>query len=176
MAIHPILRFPDRRLRQKTRPVVDFDDALRKRLRDLEDTMYDAEGLGLAGPQLGLDRSLLVMDCAWKEGERNPIYVVNPEILSASEETEISSEGCLSIPDETIDVPRAVRLRVTYQDQEGITHEWDCEGLEARCLAHEIDHLQGRLIVDYVSPLKRQLISQRARKAKRANRTASRNR
>ena len=149
MAVLDILVYPNAALKAKTRPVEAFGDELKKTIADMKETMYLANGVGLAAPQVGDDRRLIVID--WQE---NRYVLVNPEILE-SEGEERCEEGCLSFPGIYEQVTRPNRIRVRYQDEEGEWHDEVIEGFLARVFAHEIDHLDGRLLIDNLSPLKR---------------------
>ena len=166
MAILPILIHPDPRLRKKTLPVTVFDDKLQKLIDDLFETMYDAPGVGLAANQCGVQLRLSVMDCS--EGKTEPMVLINPEILSTDERQEME-EGCLSVPDIRDTIQRYNRLRVRALDRHGKPFEMDCEGLAAQCVQHEIDHLDGKLYVDYLSSLKRERIKKKLTKLKEAH-------
>lgn len=169
MAIRPILIHPDPRLKKRCDPVDAVDGAVRALIADMFETMYDAPGIGLAAPQVGVLSRVLVMDCAkTDEEDPAPIAMINPEILSSSEETNIHEEGCLSIPEEFNDVERPAAVRVAYTDEHGARHEIDCDGLLATCVQHEIDHLNGKLFIDYLGPMKRQMITGRMKKLKKA--------
>lgn len=166
MAILPILIHPDPRLRKKTLPVTVFDDKLQKLIDDLFETMYDAPGVGLAANQCGVQLRLSVMDCS--EGKTEPMVLINPEILLTDERQEME-EGCLSVPDIRDTIQRFNRLRVRALDRHGKPFEMDCEGLAAQCVQHEIDHLDGKLYVDYLSSLKRERIKKKLTKLKGAH-------
>ncbi|WP_022976697.1 MULTISPECIES: peptide deformylase [Nevskia] len=166
MAILPILIHPDPRLRKKTLPVTVFDDKLQKLIDDLFETMYDAPGVGLAANQCGVQLRLSVMDCS--EGKTEPMVLINPEILLTDERQEME-EGCLSVPDIRDTIQRFNRLRVRALDRHGKPFEMDCEGLAAQCVQHEIDHLDGKLYVDYLSSLKRERIKKKLTKLKEAH-------
>ncbi len=165
MALLPILTHPDPRLRQKTKLVTVFDDKLQKLIDDLFDTMYDAPGVGLAANQCGVLLRLSVMDCS--EAKTEPMVLINPEILSTDERQEME-EGCLSVPDIRDTIERFNRLRVRALDRHGQPFELDCEGLMAQCVQHEIDHLDGKLYIDYLSSLKRERIKKKMLKLKAA--------
>ena len=167
MAIRNILIYPDVRLRKVAEPVNAIDDSVGKLLRDLRETMYDAPGIGLAATQIGVLRRVLVMDCA-REGEDSALrMLVNPVVLAASEETEAREEGCLSLPEVSEDITRPTQVRVRYLDENGQDVDAEFSGLEAVCVQHEIDHLDGRLIIDHVGAVKRRLITNRLRRRKR---------
>jgi len=136
-------------------------------------TMYDAPGIGLAAPQIGVLSRILVMDCTKSDEEDPaPIAMINPEVLWTSDDKNIHEEGCLSIPEEFNDVERPAQVRVAYTDEHGARHEIDCDGLLATCVQHEIDHLNGKLFIDYLGPMKRQMITGRMKKRKREKATA----
>ena len=165
----PILIHPDPRLRKLCDPVTEIDDSIRVLANDMLETMYDAPGLGLAAPQIGVNLRMLVMDCADKdEGEAPaPTCVINPEIVLTSDDINVREEGCLSLPGMFSDVERPADLRVRYVDQNGTEHERDFSGLWATCMQHEIDHLNGTLFIDHISALKRQRINSKMKKLKR---------
>jgi peptide deformylase len=173
MAVRPILRFPDPRLRQVSRPVTDFDDGLRQLVADMKDTMYLAEGAGLAAIQVGEPLRLFIIDpeVAGGTAEDPPLALINPELLSISEEEQMGDEGCLSFPGIFVPVKRGQRARVRAQDVEGKTFEVEGEGLFARALQHENDHLSARLLIDMVGPVKRQIIKRKMRKENEAEAT-----
>ena len=155
MALLNILHFPDPRLRTVARPVTEFDDELAQLVRDMFETMYEAPGIGLAATQVDRHIRLLVMDVS--ENRDQPRCLVNPEILEADGEEE-SDEGCLSVPGFYEKVRRAEHIRVRAQDERGEFHEFEASGIEAVCIQHEMDHLEGKLFVDYLSNLKRNRI------------------
>jgi len=168
MALRPVLQFPDKRLREKSRPLAEIGDAVRELARDMLDVMYDEPGIGLAAPQLGEPVRLIVVDTEWTEegAERSPVVLVNPEI-TAREGTLVWTEGCLSVPDFTAEVERAERVTLRALDLEGRDYVEEAEGLRAVCFQHEIDHLDGILFIDRISRLKRNLYVQRRKKAVR---------
>lgn len=155
MTLLNILHYPDPRLRTVAKAVTEFDDALKQLVSDLFETMYEAPGIGLAATQVDQHIRLLVMDVS--EHQNQPRCLINPVILKADGEEE-SDEGCLSVPGFYEKVRRADRIRVRAQDQSGEFSEFEVEGLEAVCIQHEMDHLQGKLFVDYLSNLKRNRI------------------
>lgn len=175
MAIRPILIHPDPRLKTVADPVVDIDDELRQLASDMLQTMYDAPGSGLAGPQVGVLKRIFVMDCAKKEGEGadpSPMVLLNPEIVAASDARRVYEEGCLSIPEIFADVERPAEVTMRWTDLDGAEHRQDFDGFAAVCVQHELDHLNGRLYIDYLSPLKRQLITRKMQKLKRDRKRA----
>jgi peptide deformylase len=164
MALLPILEFPDPRLRTRAQPVQEFDGALSKLIASMLETMYAAPGIGLAATQVNVHKRLIVMDVSAEHTD--PQVFINPEILTR-EGTQVSEEGCLSVPTIFEDVERAARVRVRTQDASGRTLERDLEGLQAVCLQHEMDHLDGKLFVDYLSSLKRERIRRKLEKDRR---------
>jgi peptide deformylase len=155
MAIREIITLPDPKLRLISKPIERFDDDLRRLIDDMQATMYEAPGVGLAAIQVAEPIRLLVADVSPKEGPRDPIALVNPEILWSSEERSLYEEGCLSIPEYYEEIERPASVRVAYVDRDGKQHELQAEGLLATVLQHEIDHLDGVLFIDYLSKLKR---------------------
>ncbi len=166
--IRPILIHPDPRLKKHCAPVDDLSDARRKLAKDMLETMYDAPGIGLAAPQVGVMERLITLDCVKAQGEApEPMVMFNPEVLSTSEETNVYEEGCLSIPEQYAEVTRPKEVRVGWIDMDGNPQERDFDGLWATCVQHEIDHLDGKLFIDYLKPLKRQMITRKMVKLKR---------
>jgi peptide deformylase len=168
MTIFPILTIPDPILRKKASSIERVDDELRRLADDMLATMYDAPGIGLAAPQIGISRRLVVMDPAKDDAPKTPIVMVNPEILQRSEEMRLHEEGCLSIPDVTAEVERPALIRVAFIDREGKPQEMELEGIWSTLVQHEIDHLNGILFIDYLSRLKRDMIVKKFTKQKRA--------
>ena len=164
MAVRPIITLPDPLLRKASAPVERVDDALRALADDMLETMYAAPGVGLAAVQVGILRRLIVLDTAGKEEEPHPLVLINPEILTLGSEMRVHEEGCLSIPDVRVEIERPGSLRVRYLDRDGKTQELEAEGLLATAIQHEIDHLNGRLIIDFLSRLKRDIIVRKFRK------------
>ncbi len=164
MAILNILEFPDPRLRKKAVPVVDVDDDLRKLIDDMFETMYAAPGIGLAATQVDVHRRLLVSDISQEKDD--PHVMINPEILER-DGVAVTEEGCLSVPGYFEEVERAERVRVRYLDRDGRQVEKTAEGLPSVCIQHEIDHLNGKLFVDYLSEAKRQRIRKKLMKDRR---------
>ena len=166
--IRSILIHPDPRLKRICTPVDDLSDGLRALADDMLQTMYDAPGIGLAAPQVGVLERLIVMDCVKEEGETpRPLVMFNPEILAASDETSVYEEGCLSIPEQYAEVTRPSAVDVRWIDRDGNERQETFDGLWATCVQHEIDHLNGKLFIDYLGPMKRQLITRRMQKLKR---------
>ena len=173
MAKRPILILPDERLRAIAEPIAQVDNEVKQLAKDMLDTMYDAPGIGLAAPQIGELRRIVVMDLA-KEGEEpDPIVMVNPEILKYSDETVVTEEGCLSIPELYYDVERPAEVTVRYTDLEGKVIEREANDRLAICIQHELDHLDGVLYIDYLSRLKRDRVLKKFQKAERLNKKAS---
>ncbi|MGA2024935.1 MAG: peptide deformylase [Steroidobacteraceae bacterium] len=170
MALLPILEFPDPRLRTRAEPVRSFDPRLRQLAADMLETMYAAAGIGLAATQVNVHRSLLVIDPS--EQRNQPRVYINPQILT-SDGLAVAEEGCLSLPNIYDQVERAARVRVRAQDLDGNVYERDLEGLEAVCVQHEMDHLSGKLFVDYLSSLKRYRIRRRLEKERRERPTGA---
>lgn len=164
--IRPILIHPDPRLKKPCDPVTEFTGELRQLADDMLETMYDAPGIGLAAPQIGVMRRMLVMDCI-KDGPARPMVLINPQVTWSSEDLAVYEEGCLSIPDQYAEVKRPAEVRVEWQDLTGATQEEQFSGLWATCVQHEIDHLNGKLFIDYLGPLKRQMITRKMEKLKR---------
>lgn len=159
-----ILEFPDPRLRTVARPVRSFDRELDQLIDDMIDTMYSAKGIGLAATQVNVHRQLLVLDVS--EAQDQPRVYVNPEILESSG-SETCEEGCLSVPGIYAEVSRAETIRVAALDRQGERFEETLVGMHAVCLQHEMDHLKGKLFVDYLSPLKRQMVRKKLEKQRR---------
>ncbi|MEO6967954.1 MAG: peptide deformylase [Rhodanobacteraceae bacterium] len=164
MAKLDILEFPDPRLRTQAQAVTAFDAWLKRLAADMLETMYEAPGIGLAATQVDVHRRLLVTDVS--EQRNDPRVLVNPKILDAQGH-QTYQEGCLSVPGIFADVERAGSIRVHAQDLEGKTFEFEADGLLAVCIQHEMDHLIGKLFVDYLSPLKRELVRRKLEKARR---------
>lgn len=166
MAIRKILYLPDARLRTVAKSVVDFDDNLQTLIDDMFDTMYDAHGVGLAAPQIGVSLRLSVIDVVGDKQPQNQIVIINPEII-ASEGEKQYEEGCLSVPGAYDTVVRAQKVTIRALDRTGKPFEVTGEDLLAECFQHEIDHLNGKLFVDLLSPLKRALARKKLDKYKR---------
>ena len=164
MAKLQILHYPDPRLRERARPVERVDDEIRRLADDMLETMYEAPGIGLAATQVGVPKRVIVIDIS--DDKSSPLVLINPEILSR-EGVEEMEEGCLSVPGVYERVRRAERVRVRALDREGKAVEFDADGLLAVCIQHEVDHLDGKLFVDYLSELKRSRIRKRLEKQRR---------
>jgi peptide deformylase len=163
-----ILEYPDERLRTQAQPVTRFDAALQQLAEDMLETMYAAPGVGLAAPQVGVAKRVIVVDAAAKGEPPQPYRMANPEIVWASDEDNTYNEGCLSLPEHYADVVRPKVVRVRYLDHENEIRELEADGLLATCVQHEMDHLDGILFVDHISALKRNMILRKLLKAKRA--------
>ena len=164
MALLPILEYPDPRLRTIARPVTAFDDRLRKLVADMAETMYEAPGVGLAASQVDVHERIVVIDTS--ETKDDLQVFINPEIVWASDEQVECEEGCLSVPGVYDAVTRPARVRLRAQDEHGEPFELDCAGLLAVCVQHEMDHLLGKVFVEYLSPLKQDRIKTKMRKRK----------
>ena len=168
MTIRPILIHPDPRLKKPADPVAEITDEIRVLAADMLQTMYDAPGIGLAAPQVGQGVRLLVMDCIKEEGvPPRPLALINPEVVWSSEDRAVYEEGCLSIPEQFADVERPASVEVTWTDLDGESRRERFDGLWATCVQHEIDHLDGKLFIDYLKPLRRQMITRKMQKLKR---------
>ncbi|MDO3378025.1 peptide deformylase [Geoalkalibacter halelectricus] len=163
MALRKILHYPEPLLREVSQPVTEFDAELRELARDMAETMYAAPGVGLAAPQVGVLKRLIVLDCSPQDEERRLIVAVNPEILSATDEIN-EEEGCLSVPGYYARVVRSPEVRVRFLDLEGEAVEMTAGGLLAVAFQHEIDHLNGVLFVDHLSSLKKGLFKKKYKK------------
>ena len=167
MALLPILIAPDKRLKTACAPVERVDERVRRLMDDMLETMYAAPGIGLAAPQVGILQRVVVMDLAGKDEEPQPMRLANPEVLWSSDDLVVMNEGCLSLPEIYVDVPRAAAVRVRYLDEQGERRQIEADGMLARCVQHEIDHLDGVLHVDYLSALKRNMILRRLEKQRK---------
>ncbi len=163
-----ILIHPDPRLKKIAADVPDLSDELRALADDMLETMYAAPGIGLAAPQIGILDRLIVLDCVKEgEGEARPLVMFNPRVIAASNETNVYEEGCLSIPEQYAEVTRPKVVDVEWLDRDGNLQTETFDGLWATCVQHEIDHLDGKLFIDYLKPLKRQMITRKMQKLKR---------
>ena len=186
MTIRPIIEVPDKRLKTVSQPVAEVTNDTRALMDDMLDTMYDANGIGLAAIQVGVADRVIVMDISHRQrsdgemeveageeelaevgGETGPRFFVNPEIVWVSEDTRNYQEGCLSVPGFYDDVERPSRCRVAYLDYDGKAQELECDGLLATCIQHEMDHLEGIVFLDRLSRLKRQMVLKKIAKAER---------
>lgn len=164
----PILIHPDPRLKKVCPAVDDLSDALRTLADDMLETMYKAPGIGLAAPQVGELHRLIVLDCMKEEdGPPRPLIMFNPRVVARSETLNTYEEGCLSIPEQYADVTRPAEVDVAWIDRDGVERQERFDGLWATCVQHEIDHLDGKLFIDYLKPLKRQMITRKMQKLKR---------
>ena len=173
MTIRTILIHPDPRLKKPCERVDGITPELRSLADDMLQTMYDAPGVGLAAPQVGELTRLVVMDCVKEpDGQAHPIVLFNPEVTWSSDQRDTREEGCLSIPEQYAEVERPAEVRVRWLDIHGKPQEEKFDDLWARCVQHEIDHLNGRLFIDYLTPLKRQMITRKMMKLKRERKRA----
>jgi len=170
MTVRNIITLPDPLLRKKSAPVERIDGELKALADDMLETMYAAPGVGLAAVQVGVPRRLIVLDTSKDEEPRPPLVLINPEILALGSELRLHEEGCLSIPEVRLEIERPASVKVRYLDREGRTQELAAEGLLATAIQHEIDHLNGRLIIDFLSRLKRDIIVRRFRKQAKVER------
>jgi peptide deformylase len=173
MAKRPILILPDARLRAVADPIETIDDDIKKLAKDMLETMYDAPGIGLAAPQIGELKRIVVMDLAPEDEPRDPIVMINPEILKFSEDTVTTEEGCLSIPELYYEVERPAEITVRYTDLDGKVVEKEATDRFAICVQHELDHLDGVLYIDYLSRLKRDRVLKKFQKAEKLAKRAS---
>ena len=167
MALLPILTAPDPRLKKKSLPVDTVDAGVRQLMDDMLETMYDAPGIGLAAPQVGVLKRVVVLDIDREDTKTGPLLMANPEIVEASDEDVSYEEGCLSVPDHYSDVVRPAKVTVRYLDRDGKVQDLACDGLLATCVQHEIDHLDGVLFIDHISALKRNMILRKLLKARK---------
>lgn len=167
MAIRPILTAPDPRLKAVSTDVETVDSAIRALIDDMADSMYAADGIGLAAVQIGVPKRVLVIDLDQKEGKKNPVAYINPKIVWASEEMAVFEEGCLSVPEIWDDVERPARIKCEYLDRDGNQQLLEADGLLATCLQHEMDHLNGVLFIDHLSRLKRAMAVKKLTKLKK---------
>ena len=166
--LRPILIHPNPKLKKVCEPVLEIDDALIELSDDMLETMYHAPGIGLAAPQIGVLNRIIVMDCEKDDAaNRKPIVMVNPEIVYSSDEESTYEEGCLSIPEQFAEIQRPTSVQVRWLDTNGTEQEQEFQGLWSTCVQHEIDHLDGKLFIDYLGTIKRQLITRKMQKFKR---------
>ncbi|CAG9295316.1 peptide deformylase [Celerinatantimonas diazotrophica] len=170
MAVLNVLRFPDERLRTIAKPVVEVTPKIQQIVDDMFDTMYAEDGVGLAATQVDIHQQIIVMDCSETRDQR--IVLINPELIERSPTCAMNEEGCLSVPEYRAEVERSTEVTVKALDRDGNSFQIDATGLLAICIQHEMDHLKGKLFVDYLSPLKRQRVKQKMEKlAKREARS-----
>ena len=167
MAILSILTAPDPLLKKKCVDVAEVSDDIRTLLDDMVETMYDAPGIGLAAPQVGILKNVIVLDVSDDDEEPAPMKMVNPKVVWASEELSTYEEGCLSVPQSYADIERPARVRVQYLDEAGKECEIEADGMFATCVQHEMDHLQGTLFIDHMSRIKRSIIMRKLTKMKK---------
>jgi len=167
MAVLDIIVAPDPRLKITAKPVKKVDASVRKLMDDMLETMHSARGIGLAAPQVGDKRRVIVVDVAHEDEPPNPIRMANPELLWASDDEMVHEEGCLSLPEQYAEVVRPDRIRVRYLDRDNEIREIETDGVLATCIQHEMDHLEGVLFVDHISALKRRMILRKLQKAKK---------
>jgi peptide deformylase len=172
MTVRPILTAPDPRLQAVSSDVEKVDSEVRKLVDDMAESMYAADGIGLAAVQIGVPKRVIVIDLDQKEGKKNPRAFINPKILWASEEMAVFEEGCLSVPEIWDDVERPARIKCEYLDLDGKKVELEADGMLATCLQHEMDHLNGVLFIDHLSRLKRSMAIKKLTKAKKLKETA----
>ncbi|MBN9478511.1 MAG: peptide deformylase [Bordetella sp. SCN 67-23] len=162
MALLPILHYPDARLHKKAKPVAVVDDRVRRIVRDMAETMYAAPGIGLAATQVDIHERIVVIDIS--EHNDDLLVLINPIITWKSEETQVYEEGCLSVPGIYDEVKRSARIKAEATNEQGERYEFDAEGILAVCVQHELDHLEGKVFVEYLSPLKQSRIKTKLRK------------
>lgn len=167
MASLPILVAPDPRLKRPAVAVERVDGEIRRLMDDMLESMYAANGIGLAAPQVGVLKRVIVVDVSAPDAPNEPMRLANPEILWHSDDAVLGEEGCLSLPDQYADVRRPSRIRLRYLDHQNEIRELDADGLLAKCIQHEIDHLDGVLFVDHISAVKRNIILRKLSKAKK---------
>src|ERR1700750_2148311 len=167
MTVRPILTAPDPRLQAISTDVEVVDDAIRQLVDDMADSMYAADGIGLAAVQIGVPKRVLVIDLDQKEGKKNPRAYINPKITWTSDEVAVFEEGCLSVPEIWDDVERPARIKPEYLDRDGNKQQREADGMLATCLQHEMNHLNGVLFIDHLSRLKRSMVIKKLTKAKK---------
>jgi peptide deformylase len=172
MATRPIITAPDPRLQAVSVDVEKVDDEIRKLVDDMADSMYAADGIGLAAVQIGVPKRVIVIDLDQKDGKKNPRAFINPKLLWTSDEVAVFEEGCLSVPEIWDDVERPARIRCEYLDRDGVNQTLEADGMLATCLQHEMDHLNGVLFIDHLSRLKRSMAIKKLTKAKKLKETA----
>ncbi len=168
MALLPIITAPDPRLKKVCAPVAAVDEEIRRLMDDMLETMYNAPGIGLAAPQVGVLQRVIVVDVAGEDEEKRPLCLANPELVEVSDDDAAYEEGCLSLPEHYGEVVRPAKIRVRFLDRENEIRELAAEGLLATCIQHEMDHLDGVLFVDHLTALKRNMILRKLLKAKKS--------
>ena len=168
MALRKILTEPNKILREKSLKVESVDKDLQNLMDDMLETMYAAPGIGLAAIQVGIPKRIIVLDISYKEGKKNPMYFVNPEIIEKSNKNSTYEEGCLSVPGQFAEIDRPDQCHIKYLDYFGQHKEMKAEGMLATCIQHEMDHLEGILFIDYLSKLKKSMIVKKLSKQKKA--------
>jgi len=172
MALLSIITAPDPRLKQLSAPVARVDAEIRTLMDDMLETMHAAPGIGLAAPQVGVLKRVIVLEIDREETKTGPLFMANPEIVDASEDDAVYNEGCLSVPEHYADVVRPAEVTVRYLDRDGVRRDLKCEGLLATCVQHEIDHLDGILFIDKISALKRNIILRKLVKERKERESA----
>ena len=167
MTLRKILTEPNKILRQKSIPVESVDKDMQKLMDDMLETMYAAPGIGLAAIQVGVPKRIIVLDIQQKEGQKNPLFFVNPEIIEKSKNLTTYEEGCLSVPGQFAEIDRPDQCHIKYLDYDGNKKEMKAEGMLATCIQHEMDHLEGILFIDYLSKLKKTMIIKKLSKQKK---------
>jgi peptide deformylase len=167
MARRQIIWLPDPVLRLVAAPVATVDDDVRRLADDMLETMYAAPGVGLAAPQVGVSRRVIVLDVSEKDDEKTPFVMINPVIIQRSDVLNMHEEGCLSMPEVRVEIERPAEVTVRFLDRAGKLHNLKADGLLATCIQHEIDHLEGKLLIDYMSRLKRDMVVRRFKKLAR---------
>jgi peptide deformylase len=173
MAVLPIIVAPDPRLKRVSEPVRKVDAEVRRLMDDMLETMYKAPGIGLAAPQVGALKRVIVVDIAREDEKPQPLRMANPELIWVSDEDAVYNEGCLSLPEHYADVSRPAAIKVRYIDHENEIRELEADGLLATCIQHEMDHLEGILFVDHLTALKRNIILRKLLKAKKSDQPVS---
>lgn len=173
MAVLPVLTAPDPRLKATSKPVAKVDDSVRQLMDDMLETMYVSNGIGLAAPQVGVTKRIIVMDLARQGEPLDPLRMANPEIVWQSEEKVVCEEGCLSVPDQYSEVLRPKAVKVRYLDYQNEIRELEADGYLATCIQHEIDHLNGVLFIDHLSFLKRNIILRKLAKVRKLSTSVS---
>ena len=168
MAVKEIVKEPNKILRQKSSKVQIVDQNIKRLMDDMLETMYAAPGIGLAAIQIGVPKRVIVIDLSKEGEEKNPMYFINPEILTCSDQSIAYEEGCLSVPGQFAEITRPDKCKVNYLDYDGNPKVLNAEGLLATCIQHEIDHLEGILFIDYLSKLKKSMIIKKLKKESKA--------